>query len=158
MINGKLAVLLLVAVVAVSALDDVPNHHRRVARASGVDPHQRGPRPDHEQVKPFEFLGEKNEHHRVARSHKVPIGPRPDTRDFDSPFEFLDTKDEHRRVARISGVDPHQRGPRPEPVNVKPFEFLGGDKDDHRVARGVAPETLPTLPPVETSASNGNSH
>ncbi|KAI6234804.1 hypothetical protein M3Y99_00752300 [Aphelenchoides fujianensis] len=155
MINWKLAVLLLVAVVAVSALDDVPNHHLRARRASGVDPHQRGPRPDHEQVKPFEFVGEKNEHHRVARSHKVPIGPNPDTRDFGSPFEFLGAKQDHRRVARISGVDPHQRGP----VDVKPFEFLGKEGNiPIRAARGVAPETLPTLPPVETSASNGNSH
>ncbi|KAI6232770.1 hypothetical protein M3Y99_00988300 [Aphelenchoides fujianensis] len=144
MINWKLAVLLLGVVVWAS------------------DPsHVAGPRPDHEESKPFEFLGTGDEHHsRGARGivrgsnfagdhgapHRVARGLQ--------PRDFLGLK---KRFVRHAG---QSDGPRPDHEQVKPFEFLGtgdehqsrdarqvrsGEKDfagehgsGHRVARGIA--------------------
>ncbi|KAI6234830.1 hypothetical protein M3Y99_00755900 [Aphelenchoides fujianensis] len=175
MINWKLAVLLLVAVVAVSALDGVPKQHIRAARGGAIlgplpgdaksfeflgedhDDHHRvarnekeevvGPSPDHEQVKPFEFLGEKNDHHhRVARNEKEEVvGPSPDHEQV-KPFEFLGEKnDHHHRVARNEKEE--VVGPSPDHEQVKPFEFLGEKNEPHvRVARNEKEEVVGPRP------------
>ncbi|KAI6240815.1 hypothetical protein M3Y99_00425400 [Aphelenchoides fujianensis] len=96
MISWKLAVLLLGVVVAVSALDDVPNHHLRARRNEKEE--VVGPSPDHEKVKPFEFLGNgDNLHRRVAR-RGGPVGsfgPRPEPGNA-KPFEALGSRNEHQ--------------------------------------------------------------
>ncbi|KAI6227268.1 hypothetical protein M3Y99_01274700 [Aphelenchoides fujianensis] len=113
MVNWKLAVLLLAVVVAVSALnEDKSKHHLRAARSSVAG---RGPSPDHEASKPFEFLDKESNHKRVARGEHEP----------GTPFEFLGTGDEHQsRDARQ--------------VRSGEKDFAGEHGSGHRVARGIA--------------------
>ncbi|KAI6240737.1 hypothetical protein M3Y99_00416800 [Aphelenchoides fujianensis] len=146
MINWKLAVLLLVVVMAVSALDGVPKQHIRARRNEKEE--VVGPSPDHEQVKPFEFLGEKNDHHvRVARNEKEEVvGPRPEPMDV-KPFEFLGTKSGHERVVR----SPNKQEPETS-SGTEHGEHTEAGSAHHRVARGAddgpatGPETIKDHP------------
>ncbi|KAI6240814.1 hypothetical protein M3Y99_00425300 [Aphelenchoides fujianensis] len=126
MINWKLAVLLLGVVVWAS------------------DPsHVAGPRPDHEESKPFEFLGTGDEHQsrdkrgvhhgdNFAGDHGAPHRVARGIKRIDN---FLGLKTRFVRRADLSG---EHAGPRPDHEESKPFEFLGtGDEHQSRDARQV---------------------